>query len=319
MIVFTFCVAQQTRSIVKGASGHVIDSFRLGDAVRFKGLFFYQAVRPVVLLTSVLLFLSACTAKSALNVAPFSPPSQRYAAIVMDASSGRVLHQNRADAIRFPASLTKMMTMYMVFEALDRGQLKKSTPIRVSARAAARPASKLWLKAGQTISVDKALQALAVKSANDVAYAVAEKMAGSEAAFARRMTSKARSIGMKSTTFRNASGLPNKHQVTTARDMAKLGIVLRRRFPHHFHYFKRKSFNFRGRTIRGHNRVLGQLPGADGIKTGYTRASGFNLVTSVRHRGRNYVGVILGENSGRSRNKHMVQLMNHYALRQSPR
>ena len=168
------------------------------------------------------------------------------------------------------------------------------------------------MKAGQSISVDTALNALAVKSANDVAYAVAEFMSGSEAAFARSMTVKARSLGMRSTTFRNASGLPDKRQVTTARDMAKLGIALRKRFPQYFYYFNKRSFSFNGKTIRGHNRVLGQLKGANGIKTGYTRASGFNLVTSARTRKGLVVGVILGENSGRSRDKHMVALINRY-------
>ncbi|MDD9911007.1 MAG: D-alanyl-D-alanine carboxypeptidase [Ahrensia sp.] len=268
---------------------------------------------------AALTLVSACTTTSVLNTAPFVPPSARYAAIVVDGNSGRVLHSTRPDAIRFPASLTKMMTMLMLFEALDRGQISKSTLIPVSSRAARQPASKLWLKDGSSITVDKALQALAVKSANDVAYAVAEFLAGSEAAFARRMTAKARSFGMKSTTFRNASGLPDKRQVTTARDMAKLGIILRKRYPQHYHYFGRRSFAFRGKTIRGHNKVLGKVRGADGIKTGYTRASGFNLVTSVRARGKSVVGVILGENSGKSRDRHMVLLINRFLPSAGPR
>lgn len=234
---------------------------------------------------------------------------------MVNANTGKVLHEVRPDAIRFPASLTKMMTMYMVFEALQQGKISRSTQIPISAKAAARPASKLWLKAGTSISVDLAMQALAVKSANDVAYAVAEFMSGSEPAFARAMTAKARSLGMKSTTFRNASGLPDKRQVTTARDMARLGIRLRKRFPQYFSYFGKRSFNFRGKTIRGHNKVLGQLRGANGIKTGYTRASGFNLVTSAQTSQGLVVGVILGENSGGSRNRHMVILMNKYGHR----
>ena len=260
----------------------------------------------------MVLLLSACQTTSALTTAPFKTPSTRYAAIVVDAQSGRVLHANRADAIRFPASLTKMMTMYMLFDALKSGRISKNTLIPVSARAAARPASKLWLKAGSSITVDTALNALAVKSANDVAHAVAEFMGGSEANFARAMTAKARGLGMRSTTFRNASGLPDKRQVTTARDMSKLGITLRKRFPQYFYYFNKRSFSYRGKKITGHNRVLGQLKGANGIKTGYTRASGFNLVTSAKTRKGLVVGVILGENSGRSRDRHMVQLINRY-------
>ena len=255
---------------------------------------------------------SACTTTSVLDTKPFEPPTQRYAAIVIDASKGEVLHETRADAIRFPASLTKMMTLYMIFERLGTGQLKKNTLITMSKRAAAQPASKLWLKAGDQITVDKAIQALVVKSANDVAYAVAEHIGGSEAGFARMMTTKARSLGLRSTVFKNASGLPNSRQVTTARDMAKLGIKLKRRFPQHFHYFGRSSFTFKGKRIRGHNKVLTRLKGANGIKTGYTRKSGYNLVTSVTRNGKTVVGVILGENSGRLRDQHMVELMQAY-------
>ncbi len=268
---------------------------------------------------AALTLLSACSTRGALSTQPFIPPSPRYAAIVVDGNDGRVLHSTRADAIRFPASLTKMMTMLMLFESLDRGQITKDTLIPISSRAARQPASKLYLKEGQSITVHKALESLAVKSANDVAYAVAEFLAGSEAAFARRMTAKARSFGMKSTTFRNASGLPDKRQVTTARDMAKLGLVLRKRYPQHYHYFGRRSFAFQGKKIKGHNRVLGRVRGADGIKTGYTRASGFNLVTSVRYGNKRVVGVILGEDTGRSRDAHMVQLIERYLPSAGPR
>ncbi len=269
------------------------------------------------MLFMALTVLSACTTSSTFKSAPYLPPTQRYAAIVVDVSSGKVLHNTKADEIRFPASLTKMMTMYMMFDALSKRKVTLNTPIPISRRAAARPASKLYLKAGSTITVNKAMESLAIKSANDVAYAVAEFLAGSEKAFADRMTFKARSLGMRSTTFRNASGLPDKRQVTTARDMAKLGIALRKRFPQYYHYFGKRTFAFKGRTVRGHNRVLGTVRGADGIKTGYTRASGFNLVTSVRYGGRNLVGVILGENSGRSRDKHMTELMNFHLKRRA--
>jgi len=261
--------------------------------------------------------LSGCSTTQTLSLssAPYSIPSTRYAAVVVDGTSGKVLHDTRANAIRFPASLTKMMTMYMAFDAMAAGKLSKTTPIPVSARAAAQQPSKLWLKAGTTIPLDTALRALSVKSANDVAVAVAEKIGGTEANFARMMTAKARSLGMSSTTFRNASGLSDKRQVTTARDMARLAIALRRNHARYYGYFGLRSFTYRGRTIRGHNRVLGRLQGANGIKTGYTRASGFNLVTSTTARGRPIVGVILGENSAATRDKHMVQLLTQYGAK----
>ena len=289
-----------------------------GQTDSIHGAFFLitqSILLPKFLILALAVLISGCTTTSVFQQAPFKIPSARYASIVVNANSGKVLHEIRPDAIRFPASLTKMMTMYMMFEALQRGRITKSTQIPISAYAAGRPASKLWLKAGSSISVDTALNALAVKSANDVATAVAEYFSGGEAAFAHAMTSKARSLGMASTTFRNASGLPDRRQVTTARDMAKLGIILRKRFPQYFSYFGKRSFSFRGKTIRGHNKVLGQLRGANGIKTGYTRASGFNLVTSARTSQGLVVGVILGENSGASRNRHMVQLINRYGHR----
>ena len=265
------------------------------------------------LFTAVFALVStACTTTELLTPSPaveLAKVNARYTSIVMDAGSGKVLMQQRADAKRFPASLTKMMTLYLMFEALDRGKLTMNTPIPVSARASAEPASKLWLKPGTTLTVNEAIQALVVVSANDVAYAVAEKLGGSEARFAQMMTRKARSIGMGSTTFRNASGLPNKAQISTARDMARLGMALKRNFPRYFGFFSRNSMKFRGKARRGHNRVLRQLKGANGIKTGYTRASGFNLVTSVNRGGKTIIGVVMGANSGRKRDAHMVELM----------
>ena len=266
----------------------------------------------MLVLSFCLSMLGACTVTSALDTSPYSIPSTRYAAIVMD-SRGKVLHAVRPDAIRFPASLTKMMTMYMAFGAMKAGKMNRSTLITISNNASRRPASKLYLKPGSTITVDKALQALAVKSANDVATAMAEHLGGTEANFARMMTAKARALGMTSTTFRNASGLPDKRQVSTARDMAKLGFALKNHFPQYYSYFGKSSLVFRGKTIRGHNKVLKMVRGTDGIKTGYTRASGYNLATSIRTRRGRYVAVILGEKSGRVRNKHMVQLLKKYA------
>ncbi|MGI9366879.1 MAG: D-alanyl-D-alanine carboxypeptidase family protein [Rhizobiaceae bacterium] len=270
------------------------------------------AILKTIIALAVALITAGCTTTSVLQTAPFEIPSERFAAIVVEENTGKVLYHMRADAIRFPASLTKMMTMYMVFERLKSGKITKSTPIPISSRAARQPASKLYLKAGSSITVDKALEALAVKSANDVAYATGEFISGSESAFARAMTSKARSLGLSSTTFRNASGLPDKRQVTTARDMAKLGVLIRRNFPQYAYYFKKSSMTYRGKTIRGHNKVLLQLRGADGMKTGYTRASGFNLVTSAKTPRGRLIGVILGENSSKSRDSHMIQLINKY-------
>ena len=264
------------------------------------------------------LLVAGCTTTSVLRATPFKIPSDRFAAIIIEEQSGKVLYQIRPDAIRFPASLTKMMTMYMVFEGLEAGRFTKTTPIPISAKAAREPASKLYLKEGETITVHDALFALSVKSANDIAYAVAEFIGGSEEAFAKQMTQKARGLGLASTTFRNASGLPDKRQVTTARDMAKLGVILRQKYPQHFHYFGKSTMEFKGKTITGHNRVLRQLKGADGIKTGYTRASGFNLVTSAQTPRGRLIGVILGENSSKIRDRHMVLLINKYGKRVVP-
>ena len=256
--------------------------------------------------------LFGCTTVNALSVAPFAIPNERFAAIVVDARTGEVLHETRADAIRYPASLAKMMTMYLLFDTVRTRRLSRDDTITISANAAGKPASKLYMKPGETITIDKAIEALAVKSANDVATAVAEFVSGSERAFAARMTAKARALGMKDTVFRNASGLPDDGMVTTARDMAKLAVALRRDFPQYQPYFRLREFVYNGKTIRGHNRVLGRLKGADGLKTGYTRAAGFNLATSLRLRGKDIVGVILGEDTWRERDQHMVDLIVQY-------
>lgn len=233
----------------------------------------------------------------------------KFAAITVDARNGKVLFAENADAIRHPASLTKMMTLYVLFQDLANGKLSLNSPIRMSARAAGMAPSKLGVKAGNTITVETAIRALVVKSANDVAAAVAENLAGSEKAFADRMTRTARAMGMSRTTFANASGLPNPRQVTTARDMATLGLRLQRDFPQYYPYFRTRSFVFAGRTISGHNRLLGSYEGTDGIKTGYINASGFNLVSSVRRGDRRLVGVVLGGRSGASRDAYMKQML----------
>jgi len=233
----------------------------------------------------------------------------KYAAIVIDGHSGEVLHSSNADASRFPASLTKMMTLYMLFEAIDTGQLSKSTSLTVSRAAQNASPSKLGLARGSTITVEDAIKALVVKSANDVAVVVAEAIGGTESQFAVMMTERARQLGMASTTFRNASGLPNRKQVSTARDMSRLAQALYFSFPHHYHYFALESFGYGGRTYRTHNSVLTDYVGADGLKTGYIRASGYNLVTTAERNGRRLIGVVFGGKTSRSRNAHMVSLL----------
>ena len=241
--------------------------------------------------------------------------SEKYAAIVIDANSGKVLYEQNSRQPRYPASLTKMMTLYMMFEAIDAGRLGFDTPISISDHAARQPPSKLGLKPGQAIDVRSAVLALCVRSANDVAAAVAEHLGGSEERFAAMMTAKARSLGMHGTTFRNASGLPDEGQRTTARDMAVLSMALRNRFPHHYHFFKSREFAHAGKVIRGHNDLLGRVPGVDGLKTGYIRASGFNLATSAGRGGRRIVAIVMGGESAKSRNAHMEDLIEMYLPR----
>ncbi len=265
-----------------------------------------------VLLTALL--ITGCQTADVLDAKKAVERSQpeRFASVVIDMSSGKELYGYSQNAVRYPASLTKMMTLYLVFEALQSGQIDKTTMIPVSANAAGQAPSKIGLKPGQTIDVDTAIRAITVKSANDIAVAFAEYLAGSEEAFAARMTAKARAIGMGRTTFRNASGLHDPAQVTTAEDMARLGLSLRRKFPQHFSYFSLKQFTVAGRTVTGHNKALDMIAGANGIKTGYTKASGFNLVTSVERDGKQMIAVILGEDSARARDQRMAALVMAY-------
>lgn len=236
----------------------------------------------------------------------YNPPTS---SIVVDANSGAVLQSANPDAIRHPASLTKMMTLYLLFERLQSGQLSLSSELPVSAHAAAQAPSKLGLKAGDSIRVETAIKAVVTKSANDVAVVIGEALGGNEPSFARMMTAKARALGMTHTTYRNASGLPDDDQVTTARDQSIIGRALRDRFPQYFHYFSTRSFAFRGDTVRGHNRLLGSVDGVDGIKTGYIHESGFNIVTSV-HRGSRYlVAVMFGGRTARARDARVASLI----------
>ncbi|WP_395076044.1 D-alanyl-D-alanine carboxypeptidase, partial [Hyphococcus sp.] len=246
----------------------------------------------------------------ALCLAPQASANSKYAAYVVHADSGDVLFDRYSDGQRYPASLTKMMTLYLLFEELEAGRLTMDSKIKVSAHAAGQPPSKLGLTSGSTITVETAIQALVVKSANDVAAAVAEEIAGSEWRFAQNMTTKARAIGMSRTTFKNASGLPNSRQVTTAKDMATLGRRLMQDFPQYFHYFSEQSFVWDGRTYRTHNALVRTFEGADGLKTGYTRASGFNLTTSATRDGNHLIGVVLGGRSSATRDAHMRDILN---------
>ena len=239
----------------------------------------------------------------------------KYSGFVVDGKSAKILYQSEPDALRYPASLTKMMTLYLLFEAIDSGKVSLSSKFSVSGNAAAQAPSKLEIKPGDSISAKDAILSLVTLSANDVAVVIAENLAGSENAFAARMTAAARAIGMSRTTFRNASGLPNPGQVTTARDMATLGRALRDRFPLHYGYFSTRSFVWRGREIGSHNRLLGRVDGVDGIKTGYTRASGYNLVTSLKDDKRYVVGVVMGGRTGAARDAQMEGLLEQYLPR----
>ncbi|UCI07913.1 D-alanyl-D-alanine carboxypeptidase family protein [Mesorhizobium sp. B1-1-8] len=270
----------------------------------------FPLFRKLIAVFAVLVLATGCTTaappESVLTV-PAQP--QKYAAIVVDASTGKTLFEVNSTAQRYPASLTKMMTLYMLFEALESGRVSKQTQIPVSEHAASQPPTKLRFRRGETIDVDSAIRAMVVKSANDVAVAVGEYLGGSEEQFAAMMTAKARQLGMTSTSFRNACGLPDDGQVTSARDMAVLGMALEHRFPQHFHYFSESDFMFRGRLVRGHNDMLGRVHGVDGIKTGYIRASGYNIVTSYNADGRHLIVVVMGASSARQRNDHVEALI----------
>ena len=238
-----------------------------------------------------------------------APAAASRAAVVIDAESGAVLYQRHMNARHYPASLTKMMTLYLLFEALDSGRVTLDTAFPVSARAAGQPNSKLGLRQGQRIRLRDAIPALVIKSANDVGTVVAEGLAGSETAFARAMTLKAVTLGMEQTRFRNATGLPNRRQLTTARDMALLARALYRDFPHYYPYFAATNFRYGGKTYSGHNTFVASYDGADGLKTGYIRASGFNLAASAVRGGRRLVAVVLGANSPKKRDREMASLL----------
>ena len=236
----------------------------------------------------------------------YSPPS---ASIVVDGNTGAVLQASNPDAPRHPASLTKIMTLYLLFERLDAGKIKLDTPLKISEHASDQDPTKLDLKPGQTIPVEDAIKGVVTRSANDAAVVIAENLGGSEDEFAKLMTQKAHALGMSRTTYVNASGLPDDDQITTARDQALLGRAIQDRFPRYYKYFSLPAFVYHGVAIRNHDHLLGSVEGVDGIKTGFTRASGFNLVTSVHRDGRYVVAVVLGGRSSFQRDAHMRELI----------
>jgi D-alanyl-D-alanine carboxypeptidase len=249
------------------------------------------------------------TAHHAIHGADYKPP---YAEFVVDANSGQTLQELNADEPRHPASLTKVMTLYLLFEQLEAGKLKLDTPLQISARAALQPPTKLGLKANQTIAVEDAIKGMCTRSANDAALVVAEAIGGSEEEFAKLMTEKARALGMANTTYVNASGLPDDQQITTARDQAILGRAVQDRFPNYYRYFSTANFRYHGHDIHNHNALLGNVKGVDGIKTGYTEASGYNLTTSVHRDGRYLVSVVMGGRSNAARDSRMREMIEKF-------
>ncbi len=240
---------------------------------------------------------------------PHESYSPAFSSIIVDGNSGATLSSNNPDGSRHPASLTKIMTLYLLFERLESGKMKLDTEMEVSEHASEQAPTKLGLRPGQTIRVEDAIKGLVTRSANDAAVVIAEAIGGDEDDFATMMTRKARALGMSRTVYRNASGLPDDDQVTTARDQSTLGRAIQDRFPRYYRYFSTTVFNYHGHSIANHNHLLGSVEGVDGIKTGYTRASGFNLVTSMRRGNRHLVGVVMGGRSGGSRDAIMRGLL----------
>ncbi len=254
-------------------------------------------------------FLRRTSAAAIALAALSSPALAGYAAVVMDAQSGRILHAEHARAPNYPASVTKIMTLYLVFDELDAGRLRLGDPITISRKAAGAAPSRLGAAPGSSITVEQAILALVTKSANDVAVAVAEHLGGTEPAFAERMTEKAHALGMRDTTFKNASGLPNKAQKTTAMDLAILSRALIRNHPDQYRYFATRAFEFQGARHANHNKLLGKYDGIDGIKTGFINASGFNLAASAERNGRRLIAVVMGGATGRERDLRVAKLL----------
>lgn len=240
----------------------------------------------------------------------FARPNPKYASVVMDAQTGKILRSRNSNKKLHPASLTKIMTLFLTFEALERGELRKNQKLPVSQKAASQPPSNVKLKKGERISVNDAIYALLTKSANDVAVVVAEAIGGSERRFAKMMTERARSLGMKRTVFRNASGLHHPAQISTARDMAILSRSMMQYFPQYYHLFSTTEFTYRGTKYRNHNKLMRSYKGMDGLKTGYIRAAGFNLAASAVQNDRRLIGVVFGGRTSKSRNRHMKAILN---------
>ena len=270
------------------------------------------ARRVVAFLSLVILACAALVQPAAAQIPYvnllFGQP--RYAAYVMDANTGEVLYEKNADSPRYPASITKLMTLYLTFEALQAGKISLADRVYVSAHAESVAPTRLGVRVGDSVAVDEAIRAMTVKSANDMAVAMAEKIGGSEGKFAALMTLRAQELGMNNTQYVNASGLPDSRQLSTAHDIAILSRALMRDFPQYYSYFSLRSFNFRGRNVPGHDHLLGSVPGVDGLKTGYTAASGFNLATSAVRDGTRIIGVVLGGSSVAARDQHMEDLIN---------
>ena len=271
------------------------------------------------ILARMFLGFAIATATVAATVDANAAGGSKYAGIVIDANTGNILYSENADTLHYPASLTKMMTVYLTFEALEAGRITLDTPVVFSRNAAGQAPTKLGVGAGRSVTVRDAILGIVTKSANDAAMALGEMLGGSEEDFARMMNDKARALGMTRTTYRNPNGLPNTAQMTTARDQARLGIALREHFPQYYGFFSETSFRLGNRVIPGHNHLIGSVRGVDGIKTGYTRAAGYNLATSVKVDGRSIVGVVLGGASTPARDNQMRKLIAEYLPQASTR
>ena len=271
-----------------------------------------QPARPFALIAAALALTFMAAPPGAHAQSPYFRTARsepKNTAIVMYARSGEILYAERADSVRYPASITKIMTLYLAFEALASGRLHLTDQVMVSPLAAAQPATKLGLRAGETIDVENAMHAMAVHSANDMAVAMAEKIGGTESRFAAMMTMKAQQLGMSNTRYVNANGLPDNRQVTTAHDMATLTRAVLRDYPQYYSFFSQQEFSWRGRTYYNTNHLLGKMPGVDGLKTGFTNAAGFNLAASAMRNGHRLIAVVMGGSSGAARNANVEGLL----------
>ncbi|MDB5429260.1 MAG: peptidase, partial [Caulobacter sp.] len=299
--------APHDRHMVRGVPGDV-------SLTAFDGRSMFKPARRVFLALGLALSIVApqgafTQAQAQIPYLQLPAAESRYAAIVIDANTGEVMYAKRADSPRYPASITKIMTLYLAFEALSEGRLRPDDLITVSAHAAAQAPTKLGLSAGDQITVDDAMRAIAVKSANDMAVALAERIGGTESRFAALMTLRGRELGMTNSRFVNASGLPDSRQLSSARDIAILSRAVMRDYPQYYSFFSQKEFVYRGQAIRNHNHLLFQIPGVDGIKTGFTNASGYNLAASAVRNNRRLIAVVLGGNTTAARDNHVHDLL----------